>query len=131
MPQPRPMVVVPDVWIPHAFLSYMSGVAPSLVANRAHCAGTNSVHIVKLNGAMAISELQDRWRSPLTQLSCELDGHPLGGGLLKLEPREAAKIVLGPRAAPTRCQMAWTDEGLEVMRSWRHYGQDAPCLPMD
>ena len=102
----EPWYVVPDVSVPDAFLSYMSGVTPSLVANHAKCVGTNSVHVVKLNGTMDISELQDRWRQPLTQLSCELEGHPLGGGMLKLEPREAGKIVLSPRASPTRRQAA-------------------------
>jgi len=28
------------------------------------------------------------------QLSCEIAGHPLGGGMLKLELREAAQIVV-------------------------------------
>jgi adenine-specific DNA-methyltransferase len=29
-------------------------------------------------------------------LSCKLEGHPLGGGMLKLEPREAAQVLLPP-----------------------------------
>ena len=110
-----PWYVVPDVNIPHAFLSYMCGVAPSLVANRANCVGTNSVHVVRLNGKMAISEMQDRWRTPLTQLSCELEGHPLGGGMLKLEPREAGKVVLGRLASLQKSQAAQIAEGLEIM----------------
>jgi adenine-specific DNA-methyltransferase len=126
-----PWYVVPDVSIPHAFLSYMSGVTPSLVANHANCVGTNSVHVVKLTGKIAIAELRDRWRQPLTQLSCELEGHPLGGGMLKLEPREASKIVLGPAALPTKSQAAQIAEGLEIMRRWRHYGPSTRHLPMD
>ena len=127
----EPWYVVPDVSVPDAFLSYMSGVTPSLVANHAKCVGTNSVHVVKLNGTMDISELQDRWRQPLTQLSCELEGHPLGGGMSKLEPREAGKIVLSPKASPTKRQAAQVAEGLEIMRRWRHYGQSNRHLPMD
>jgi hypothetical protein len=127
----HPWYVVPDVSVPHAFLSYMSGVTPSLVANHANCVGTNSVHVVKLNGKMVISELQDRWRQPMTQLSCEVEGHPLGGGMLKLEPREAGKIVLSPRTPPTNRQAAQIVEGLEFMRRWRHYNQSPRYLPMD
>ena len=127
----EPWYVVPDVSVPDAFLSYMSGTTPSLVANHAKCVGTNSVHVVKLNGTMDISDLQDRWRQPLTQLSCELEGHPLGGGMLKLEPREAGKVVLSPKASPTRRQAAQIAEGLEIMRRWRHYGQSNRHLPVD
>jgi hypothetical protein len=32
--------------------------------------------------------------SSLTQLSCEIEGHPMGGGLLKLEPSEAARVLV-------------------------------------
>jgi hypothetical protein len=40
-----------------------------------------------------------RLGSPFVQLSCEIEGHPLGGGMLKLEPREASQIALpGPDA---------------------------------
>jgi hypothetical protein len=52
-----PWYVVPDVHIPDAFLSYMSGVAPALVANRAKCVATNSVHVLRLNGGLPLSEL--------------------------------------------------------------------------
>jgi len=30
----------------------------------------------------------------LTQLSAEVEGHAMGGGLLKLEPREAAHVLI-------------------------------------
>lgn len=126
-----PWYAVPDVTIPHAFLSYMSGRAPTLVANDAKCVATNSIHVVKLNGAITLSELQDRWRQPIIQLSCELEGHPLGGGLLKLEPREAGKIVLALRAFLACEQEVQIREGLDVLRRWRHYGKTAPSLFMD
>ena len=49
---------------------------------------------LRLNGGLPLSELQDIWRQPIPQLSCELEGHPLGGGMLKLEPREAGNVLL-------------------------------------
>jgi adenine-specific DNA-methyltransferase len=30
----------------------------------------------------------------MTALSCEIEGHPLGGGMLKIEPGEAARLLL-------------------------------------
>ena len=127
----RPWYVVPDVRVPDAFLSYMIGTSPALVANRARCVATNSVHVVRLNGSMSLAELQARWHQPLTALSCEVEGHPLGGGMLKLEPREAGNVLLAPRVARARKEEARIGEGIEIMRTWRHYGQDAARLPLD
>jgi len=42
-------------------------------------------------GRVHILEVRD---SNFVKLSCELEGHALGGGMLKLEPREAARIVM-------------------------------------
>lgn len=117
-----PWYAVPDVHSPDAFLSYMSGQGPALVANRAGCVCTNTVHAVSLNGAMTFDELRRRWDHPLTRLSCELEGHPLGGGMLKLEPREAARILL-PAPEPLDPEHERTvHDSLDVLRRWRHYG---------
>ena len=115
-----PWYVVPDVTVPDGFLSYMSGGEPALVANRAACAGTNSVHLVSVTNAMTMAELQSAWYRPLTRLSCEIEGHPLGGGLLRMEPREAARVLLrrgGPGSAADSAAVA---DGIATMHEWRH-----------
>jgi hypothetical protein len=117
-----PWYVVPDVTVPDGFLSYMSGERPALVANEGGCVCTNSVHAVTLTGRMSMSRLQEAWASPLTRLSCEIEGHPLGGGMLKLEPREACRVILGPDGGLTRKDQALIDEGVDTLRRWRHYG---------
>ena len=117
-----PWYAVPDVRVPSAFLSYMSGDSPSLVENRAECTGTNSVHVVDLNGPSDMPTLRTAWSDPLTQLSWEIEGHPLGGGMLKLEPREAQSIVIAP---DTRRSMARTQrlkDARATMQAWRHCG---------
>jgi hypothetical protein len=118
----NPWFAVPDVRVPHAFLSYMSGKRPVLVRNDAGCVCTNSVHAVVRTGRHGVRRIQQAWMHPLVDLSCELEGHPLGGGMLKLEPREAANIrlpidgmELGPR---DRRALA---EAVTRMRRWRHY----------
>ena len=114
-----PWYVVPHVSIPHAFLAYMSGQAVGLAANHAKCACTNSVHAIHLTGRMPMSVLKNRWASPLTRLSCELEGHPLGGGMLKLEPSEAKRIVLSDRIlSRAETEVVWA--GIDRLRSWRH-----------
>jgi hypothetical protein len=117
-----PWYVVPDVRPPDAFLSYMSGRATALVANSAGCVCTNSVHAVRLKTALPVAKLQRAWRHPLCQLSCELEGHPLGGGMLKLEPGEAAqtRLPLG-KLDLTESQSNLVLEAISTMRRWRHY----------
>ena len=127
-----PWYVVPDVRVPDAFLSYMSGVRPAMVANSAECVCTNSVHAVRLTGEATVQQLQHAWDHPLAQLSCEIEGHPLGGGMLKLEPGEAAKTLLPLR----KTDLAPTDrdelqEATKLMRRWRHYAADNPPPLLD
>ncbi len=118
-----PWYSVPDVTVPDGFLSYMSGGSPTLVRNQAGCVCTNSVHAVHLTGRTSVAHLMKLWEQPLTALSCELEGHPLGGGLLKLEPREAARVVLSSVPICDEDDQAVIDEAVDVMRRWRHYGQ--------
>jgi hypothetical protein len=117
-----PWYVVPDVSIPDGFLTYMSGEEPSLVVNTAECVSTNSLHVVRMRRGHSISEVKAVWRHPLTRLSVELEGHPLGGGMLKLEPTEASRIVLPtPDLALSGDAQSLLLEGRAILRRWRHY----------
>ena len=117
----NPWYIVPDVKVPDAFLSYMNSKEPRLLANLARCACTNSVHAVRLKGNVSIAALQEKWNSPLTRLSCEIEGHPLGGGLLKVEPGEAKKIVIMGNIPFQPDGNTQLEEGIESMRRWRHH----------
>jgi adenine-specific DNA methylase len=116
-----PWYSVPDVQTPDFFLSYMSGLTPSLVRNDADCTCTNSVHAVRLKGDAATAGYLRAWLTPFVQLSCELEGHPLGGGMLKLEPSEANAIVLPSPSAMRHIPTRIVREAVETMRGWRHY----------
>jgi adenine-specific DNA methylase len=113
-----PWYAVPDVVVPDAFLTYMSGKGPSLVANDAACVCSNAVHGVRMKNGATLRQLLERWHNPFTALSCELEGHPLGGGLLKLEPREANRILLRRKTAEGEQELIY--RGVEVLRAWRH-----------
>lgn len=115
-----PWYSVPDVTVPHGFLAYMSNGSPGLIANRAGCAGTNSVHTVQLTKPNDIRLLQVAWSKPLTTLSCEIEGHPLGGGMLKIEPREAQRIAISFSTQLDKKSNERLLEGLHTMRIWRH-----------
>jgi len=118
----NPWYVVPDVKTPDAFLTYMSGLAPILVANEARCVCTNSVHAVRLSTGINIVDVQRAWDTPLCQLSCEIEGHPLGGGMLKLEPGEVTNVRLPLLGTPMSQKDATTlEETITEARRWRHY----------
>ncbi len=91
-----PWFVVPHVHVGDAFVSCMSGDRPKLVLNQVGAVAPNTLHVAKIRPGHgeAPEAIASAWRTSLTGLSCELEGHALGGGLLKLEPMEARKVLL-------------------------------------
>lgn len=112
---------VPDVRVPDGFLTVMSGDTPQIIRNEVGCAATNSLHVVRMREGESFQAMQAGFASALTRLSCEIEGHPLGGGLLKIEPREAQRVLVP--AATTREALLRADESLQrgiiKMREWR------------
>lgn len=116
-----PWFSVPDVHQPDYFLSYMSGVSANLVRNSGGAACTNSVHGVRVRDAKAMRRIAKHWTDDFVALSREIEGHPLGGGMLKLEPREATRIMVpADELAPDLDRDAIT-QAVTTMRRWRHY----------
>jgi len=116
-----PWYSVPDVRIPTFFLTYMSGEIPSLVRNDAAATCTNALHAVHLNNGKDADRLLQSWRSPYLKLSCEIEGHPLGGGMLKLEPKEAARLLIPPPRLLPFGSEAEVHRAIRTLRGWRHY----------
>lgn len=100
----------------------MSGHQANLVRNVAGCTCTNSLHAVRIKKKTAIDHLIRVWDTPFVRLSCEIEGHPLGGGMLKLEPREASKIVLPPAHVIRELKGSVIEDAVLKMKAWRHYG---------
>ena len=117
-----PWYAVPDVHVPDFIMSYMAGRSASLVQNVAGVTCTNTVHGVRVRDRALATKLLPGWGSLLSQLSCELEGHPLGGGMLKLEPREAGRLLFMAPAATKRVSTSTFEEGVSIMQRWRHYG---------
>jgi adenine-specific DNA-methyltransferase len=99
-----PWYRVPHVHQPDGFLTYMSGNIPRLVANDAGVVAPNTLHILRMNRGSRISNdgLAALWRTSLTHLSVEIEGHALGGGMLKLEPGEAEQVLVPWPAASNK-----------------------------
>lgn len=118
----NPWYVVPNVEVPDGFLTYMSGRDVFLVQNSAGCVCSNSVHAIRLTGRVSMTHLQRAWSHPVCALSAELEGHPLGGGLLKLEPHEATRLLIPLNGAEISEADLDAIEGIiHEARSWRHY----------
>lgn len=125
-----PWYVVPDVSVPDAFISYMCGEKPSIARNLAGCVCTNSIHAVHFYMGALRRQAYAAWDHPISDLSKEIEGHPLGGGMLKLEPREAASVLL-PLASDVREQadMGLIIAGINAARQWRHYDKRPATIP--
>jgi adenine-specific DNA-methyltransferase len=118
-----PWYAVPDVRVPDFFLTYMSGRNVGLVRNEAGASCTNSLHAVQVKNRGALSRVASVRESPIFQLSSELEGHPLGGGMLKLEPREATRILMPQSTDLEHLKHETVQEGIATLQSWRHYGE--------
>ncbi|HEX7003270.1 MAG TPA: N-6 DNA methylase [Trueperaceae bacterium] len=90
----RPWYRIGRVAAPPLILPSMGSGSLPLVHNAAAVAVPNTFHAVTpVEGAEA-EALAACWRTSLTDLSLELEGHGLGGGLLKLDPGEARNVLL-------------------------------------
>lgn len=88
---------VPGVRSCDLFLTYMNGAGPNLCVNSAGLAYLNSVHGITIDASVdrAVKELLPlAAMSTPSLLSAELVGRSYGGGILKLEPREATNWLM-------------------------------------
>jgi adenine-specific DNA-methyltransferase len=92
-------VPIPKSGVPDAFLTYMNNAFPRLVVNDARALSTNTIHKVSLLNGHLPSALGVAFYNSLTLLSAELVGRSYGGGILKLEPTEAERLLIPSFAA--------------------------------
>lgn len=86
---------VPMVRVPDLLLTYMDRDRPRLVSNRAGVYHLNSLYGVKLQAmrrSLGMDLLPLASINSVTLLGAELVGRAYGGGLLKVEPREADRL---------------------------------------
>lgn len=91
-----PWFCVQDGVVPNAFLHYMSSAVPHVVLNSSGATCTNAIH--RLTWKKRLSANDQEWialssLSTLCQLGAELNGRWYGGGVLKLEPKQARTLL--------------------------------------
>jgi tRNA1(Val) A37 N6-methylase TrmN6 len=104
----------PVVSTPDLFFTYMSHRYPRLISNTAGVTFVNSMHgvrLVKDAPRIARQALPVLAMNSVTMLGAEMYGRSYGGGILKMEPREAARL---PLPAPAHLVTAW-----EILRPER------------
>jgi adenine-specific DNA-methyltransferase len=96
----RPWWRVPNVSAPDLFLTYMNADTPRLCSNRARVRHLNSVHGVFLRDGkkqLGMDLLSLATLNSMTLVGAETVGRAYGGGMLKIEPKEADRLpVPGP-----------------------------------
>jgi adenine-specific DNA methylase len=105
---------VPAVRIPDLFLTYMNQDMPRLVSNEAGLAHLNSIHGVTLKKdlrTVGMDLLPLAMLNSVTMLGAELVGRSYGGGILKVEPKEADLLPL-----PTRAILEKAGDSLRALR---------------
>lgn len=112
----RPPIVSP----PDLFFTYMSHRYPRLIANTAKTTFVNSMHGLRLKPGVP---RESRDALPLlafnsvTMLGAEVNGRSYGGGILKMEPREAAALPVPNFAALQKAWMLLQPQKAKLERS--------------
>jgi adenine-specific DNA methylase len=87
-----PWYVVPSVWVPDGFVFRQIYDFPRVVVNQARATSTDTIH--RLRCRAKPERLVSNIYTHLTAASAEIEGRSYGGGVLKLEPSEAERLLV-------------------------------------
>jgi adenine-specific DNA-methyltransferase len=103
---------------PQAFLPYMNHHGPRLIVNTANARSSNLLHGVGFKpAAPPVEALAVAMCSSLTLLSAEIEGRAYGGGVLKLETKEAERLRVPLLSARLVERLAAEFDRISALRS--------------
>jgi adenine-specific DNA-methyltransferase len=103
---------------PQAFLPYMNHHGPRLIVNDASAWSSNLLHGVSLQPfAPPARTLAVAMCSSLTLLSAEIEGRAYGGGVLKLETKEAERVQVSLLSAQLADRLASEFDRINALRA--------------
>ena len=107
---------------PDFFITYMNSYSPNICVNEAGVYCLNSVHGLVLNDkykAIDARLLSLVSMCSATLLSAEIEGRAYGGGILKVEPREASNLLVPSLGLVENCKQELLDilDSIDHMRS--------------
>jgi tRNA1(Val) A37 N6-methylase TrmN6 len=112
-----PLVPAPDL-----FFTYMSHRFPRLIANEAHVHFVNSmhgIHLPKDTPAWVRDALPLLALNSVSMLGAEVRGRSYGGGILKMEPREASRLPVPKIEALSKAWRVLGKERVDLERQLR------------
>jgi adenine-specific DNA-methyltransferase len=111
-----PWYTVTDTNVPDLFLPYMSGGSPFAVVNYTNATCTNSLHRLTLRPGFlrSATSIAASTLSSLFHFESELRGRYYGGGVLKLEPREAGALHVAKAALSERFDAIYRNSGFHL-----------------
>ena len=122
-----PWYKVPDVRVPDFILSVFKET-PSLVSNDRGLVASNSLLCGFLHLGCTTEQFIAAWYTSLTLLSCELQVHSLGGGVLVPIPGEVAKIRIPAAGSLLTTHIGELDKVLRSMKGSPYQLGDEPVL---
>ena len=101
---------------PDAFMPYMNHRAPRLIVNSAGAWSTNLLHGIRLRDpADDVRALAAAMTASGTLLSAEIEGRSYGGGVLKLETKEAERLLIADPTPNSRAALVAALPTLDIL----------------
>jgi methylase of polypeptide subunit release factors len=122
-----PWYNIPDVRVPGFVLSVFKET-PSLVLNDGGLAASNSLLCGFLRPTCTAEQFIAAWYTSLTLLSCELQVHSLGGGVLVMIPGEVATIRIPAPGSLLTAHIGEIDKVLRSAKGSPYQLGDGPIL---
>ena len=93
--------IVPQSWLPDAFMLRQVNKYPRIVLNTLHSQNTDTLHKIRFKHGVVASTVCAAFLNSFTLALCEIVGRSYGGGVLTFEPGEVRQLLIPMKGAET------------------------------